>query len=231
MPRSFRFPDFSPGLRAWGTALVLGAAGTAGLFVAGFLPSAADAPAMRDLRPGERHALTQPETRDATREIVHAAAPAPVEMVRPDIELSDDVAVEADAPDLRPDFKVNPRIDIGMTVPALPQTASPAIAAEPAVFALSELDVEPALLFSPRPAYPSEARRSRTEGEVIVRLVIDPQGRVLRAAAMPGPDNEVFAAATLRAVRSWRFRPAEKDGREVMCWVEIPVRFRLGALQ
>lgn len=231
MARPLRFPDFSPGLWVRGTALVLGAAGTAGLFVAGFLPSAADAPALRDMRPGERHAVTLPESRDNPEEIVHAAATAPVEMVRPDMTLSEEVVFEADVPDLKPEFTVNPRLDVGMTVPALPQAASPAIAAEPAVYAVSELDVEPALLFSPRPAYPAQARRARTEGEVIVRLVIDPQGRVMRATALPGPGNEVFAAATLRAVRSWRFRPAEKDGREVMCWVEIPVRFRLGAFR
>jgi protein TonB len=33
--------------------------------------------------------------------------------------------------------------------------------------------------------------------------------------------------AALRTVRNWRFKPALKGREEVVCWVNIPIKFKL----
>lgn len=82
-------------------------------------------------------------------------------------------------------------------------------------------------LYAPQPPYPAEARRKRVEGVVVVRLHIDPQGRVASRSVVGGESVELFADAALSTVERWRFRPCGRDGRDVACVVEVPVVFRL----
>lgn len=82
-------------------------------------------------------------------------------------------------------------------------------------------------LYAPQPPYPAEARRKRAEGVVVVRLHIDPQGRVASRSVVGGEAVDLFADAALSTVERWRFRPCGRDGRDVACEVEVPVVFKL----
>lgn len=61
----------------------------------------------------------------------------------------------------------------------------------------------------------------------MVSLLVDERGRVVKSSVLPGPHSDLFARETLKAVRQWRFKPAEKNGRPVAAMVELPVHFRL----
>lgn len=65
----------------------------------------------------------------------------------------------------------------------------------------------------PRPPYPDEARAARVSGKVVVRVVIDEKGGVIRACAMEGPPLLMHAseAAALNAV----FTPTKLNGQPV----------------
>ena len=75
------------------------------------------------------------------------------------------------------------------------------------------------------PAYPEEARVTGREGLVILKIVIDDEGRVAQAELMRG--EEPFASAAMRAVRAWRYRPAILGGNPISIYRVVKVPFRL----
>jgi TonB family protein len=65
----------------------------------------------------------------------------------------------------------------------------------------------------PAPAYPEIARRSQTQGQVSVEVVIDLSGRVISAKAVSGPG--MLREAAERAAMQARFTPALLSGQPV----------------
>jgi DNA-binding SARP family transcriptional activator len=65
----------------------------------------------------------------------------------------------------------------------------------------------------PKPPYPDEARAARVSGTVVVRVVIDEKGNVIRACAMQGPSllMHTSEAAAFNAV----FTPTKLSGQPV----------------
>jgi TonB family protein len=61
------------------------------------------------------------------------------------------------------------------------------------------------LLVKPTPEYPPVAKVNYLQGEVRLKLTVDRAGRVTSAHAVQG--TAVFAAASLKAVRDWVYRP------------------------
>ncbi len=75
------------------------------------------------------------------------------------------------------------------------------------------------------PEYPEDARRSGREGLVVLKIVIDARGHVARLDVLRG--DEPFASAAVRAVRTWRYRPATLDGNPISIFRVVKVPFRL----
>jgi TonB family protein len=94
------------------------------------------------------------------------------------------------------------------------------------IYNLNEVSVPPVLLHKVDPEYTEQARLSRYNGIVLLRLVIDERGtprdiHVLRSLGL-GLDEKA-----VEAVRQWRFRPGLKDGRAVAVNANIELNFRL----
>jgi len=92
---------------------------------------------------------------------------------------------------------------------------------------LSSVATPPELVERIVPEYPARARALEIEGQVLLEVVLDRNGRpeagirVLRSVAM-------LDAAAVAAVRQWRFRPARAaEGHAVRVIMEVPVRFVL----
>jgi protein TonB len=84
----------------------------------------------------------------------------------------------------------------------------------------------PVVLSAVDPEYSDEARRSKYTGIVVVALVVDPSGmpqrvHVVRHLGM-GLDEKA-----IEAVRQYRFKPAEYQGRPVPVEVNIEVNFQI----
>jgi protein TonB len=76
-----------------------------------------------------------------------------------------------------------------------------------------------------RPQYPQEAFVKKIEGEVIVEILIDSTGAVVRARVIQS--IPALDAAAIQTVKEWRFSPAIKNGRPVATIANAPVRFRI----
>ena len=76
------------------------------------------------------------------------------------------------------------------------------------------------------PVYTEVARRSRTQGIVIIEAVIDRQGNVTEARVLkPLPFG--LDAAALHAVRQWKFQPGTLNGQPVPVYYNLTVNFRI----
>jgi periplasmic protein TonB len=77
------------------------------------------------------------------------------------------------------------------------------------------------------PNYPESSRRRGEQGVVLVELFVDPSGRVAEVRLLESSGFAALDAATLGALRDWRFRPAERAGLPVAARIIHPVHFRL----
>lgn len=80
---------------------------------------------------------------------------------------------------------------------------------------------------NPKPAYPPLARQRGQEGEVLIRVGVDAEGRVIGVSLAKSSGFTLLDNAALKGVARWRFEPARRGGRPVPGEVLVPVRFRL----
>ena len=82
-------------------------------------------------------------------------------------------------------------------------------------------------LVSPRPLYPSQARRMGWEGTVGLQVLVDIAGNAAKVTVVAGSGYAVLDESAVDAVRRWRFAPARESGRPVAMVHEMRIRFRL----
>jgi TonB family protein len=84
----------------------------------------------------------------------------------------------------------------------------------------------PLVITRPQAKYTDEARRNGIQGIVLLSAVVDESGKAqdirVEHSIDPGLDQEA-----IKAVRRWRFRPGEQDGRPVRVPVHVEITFRL----
>lgn len=81
------------------------------------------------------------------------------------------------------------------------------------------------LLHSVAPVYPPEARRNGVQGQVVLRAVIDKEGKVRDLELVSG--RHELAEAAMAAVKQWRYRPYKLKGEPVEVQTQITVNFQL----
>ncbi len=87
-------------------------------------------------------------------------------------------------------------------------------------------DVKPArLVKSTPPIYPPVARTQRIAGNVQLDALIDVNGNVTTAKVISGPVMLHQAAVT--AVKSWKYAPAQLDGKPTATHLAVTVEFKL----
>lgn len=74
--------------------------------------------------------------------------------------------------------------------------------------------------------YPEIARRAGIEGKVLIRVLVEKDGKPKRHR-VEYSDNEQLNEAAVKAVMASVFTPAIQNDRPVTCWITIPVTFRL----
>ena len=84
----------------------------------------------------------------------------------------------------------------------------------------------PVPIYSPEPAYSEEARKAKYGGMVTLWIFVDTQGmvrniKIAKSLGM-GLDEEA-----IKAVSTWRFKPAMRTGTAVPVRVQVEVSFRL----
>jgi TonB family protein len=114
----------------------------------------------------------------------------------------------------------------------LPGVGSASVAGPPPPEPSSEAPVqvggtvkEPRLISSIPVVYPSVAKDSHVQGDVVVDTQIDKNGNVAHVKVTSGP--MMLRQAALDAVRRWKYQPSTLDGRPVPVEMFVTVKFRL----
>lgn len=85
----------------------------------------------------------------------------------------------------------------------------------------------PVVLADPKPGYTEDARRSRTEGIVLIQAVIRKDGSVDSFKVLRGLGHGLDESAIQTIASRWRFRPGTLNGVPVDVLASIEVSFRL----
>ncbi len=118
------------------------------------------------------------------------------------------------------------KAELAANVAARARMAAP-IDMDRRVFKLSEIDVIPKMKErGVPPVYPSEMRNAGVEGSVVLRFVVDADGKVQRAEAVKA-SHEAFAEVALKAVDKWAFEAGRKGDVPVSVQMMMPMIFTL----
>ena len=141
--------------------------------------------------------------------------PKPEAPQRPEIPIEGD-----DDDDLPDDTTIPPTLLVEndpISTPALPEL--------PRMGEFVARDTEPRFVKYVVPEYPELARKAGVEGDVVVNLLLDTKGRVVKAVAVSGP--EILRDSAVNAALQCLLTPALQRDKPVAVWVSLPFRFRL----
>jgi protein TonB len=80
---------------------------------------------------------------------------------------------------------------------------------------------------APPPEYPDAARKDGKEGRVLLRVLVDEEGKSKLVEINLSSGSQVLDHAAAEAIKRWRFSPARYGDSPTASWVKIPVDFRL----
>ncbi len=83
----------------------------------------------------------------------------------------------------------------------------------------------PQVISEVRPVYPKEARDKKIEGKVVMDILVDQKGFVRQANVVEG--EEIFRTGAIQAMKKFKFKAAEVDGRAVAVKIRYTLRFLL----
>jgi len=90
-----------------------------------------------------------------------------------------------------------------------------------------DVDEEPAILQpAAKPKYPSLAYQNRIEGKVVIKILVNTDGKVLDTR-VDVSSNEIFNEEAVAAVKQWNFKPAILNKKPVKFWYIAPIVFKL----
>lgn len=200
---------------------------------AAFLDAAAATPEERaDVAPAMVMQVT-PVSTEGSSEIVPreidlsplAMAPAP-QGANVDSDSLAEAAAENKVADLKTERRENPQQPQVAEAPEKAgSTPSRSTAAAPP--AVGSPDALPSEVHSPFPAYPPELLARRIQATVVLRLKIATDGSIVEATVHRTSGYEAMDQAAINGVKSWKFRPAMKNGKPIESIVRKPFAFEI----
>jgi protein TonB len=162
---------------------------------------------------------------------------APVEFIR-EVELQAKIEVEEVPVDFQPDHEIVEKDPVLLFTdsPARPEPVLDRPVSEKlsqvrlrAPESVPQVVTETAAeeFHNPAPDYPSAARRRGIEGVVVVEIEILADGTCGDAKVVQDADFRGFGESALSAVRSWKYRPATRDGVAVSSTQRVRFVFRI----
>ena len=146
----------------------------------------------------------------------------PAELMRPPVEIIIDDDLSGDDDDL----EIVETIDRTVLDPYEVIQPPPGIGQTPRFVVYDE---PPQPIRRVNPDYPTFARRSGIQGQVILEVEVLSDGSVgaveVVRSLMAGPGG--LDEAAIRAVRQWEFTPAKAHGQPIAVWARIPIDFQL----
>jgi len=84
---------------------------------------------------------------------------------------------------------------------------------------------------TPQPHYPDSARREGKEGRVLLRVLVDEEGRTKAIEINKSSGHDMLDRAAAEAIKKWRFVPARAGTKPIETWVKVPIEFQLSNAQ
>ncbi len=88
------------------------------------------------------------------------------------------------------------------------------------IYSLGGNVTAPVPTYKPTPPYSEEARKAKVQGTVLLGVLVDAQGNVSDVRLLK-PLSKGLDEKAIETVRTWKFRPATREG------VAVPVRFKI----
>ncbi|MCK4271997.1 energy transducer TonB [bacterium] len=129
------------------------------------------------------------------------------------------VPIESESEDLPEDVTIE---TTDLRVDVAPPPPPPPMADEFVAY-----DTPPKLIRLVKPKYPDIARKAGIEGMVILKILVDVDGKVIDARVLKSLGNVGCDEAALEAAKKCLFEPALQRDKPVKVWVSYPVRFIL----
>ena len=79
------------------------------------------------------------------------------------------------------------------------------------------------------PRYPYRSRANDEQGRVILRVIVDQRGRAKEVTVLESSGYSRLDKAARKAVKRWRFLPAQKNGQSIQGVVQVPINFVLNS--
>jgi len=84
----------------------------------------------------------------------------------------------------------------------------------------------PIRIHAPQPQYTEAAKKARIQGVAIAQAIVDKEGNVTDVKILKGLPMGLDHEA-LKAIRTWKFEPATRNGEPVSVYYTITLRFSL----
>jgi protein TonB len=110
---------------------------------------------------------------------------------------------------------------VALSQPACTQAGTPASPPAPETISSAKLGY----LVPPMPIYPTASAKVHEEGRVVVRVLVDVDGRPVQVSLHASSGHPALDDAALSAVRDARFRPYTRGGTPERVWVVVPIKF------
>jgi len=75
--------------------------------------------------------------------------------------------------------------------------------------------------------YPIELRKANIQGRVIVKILVDKNGKIVKKI-VEYTENELLNESALDAFDKYgKVEPAIQNGKPIHCWVSVPIKYKL----
>ena len=163
-----------------------------------------------------------PRVKKATPRVETASSSRPQEKITEKRAVTDlkDIASNSIVPSPVKEVKPAPlsKIEVVNSAPASPPESRSTL---PTTFT----ERKPEVVRLTKPQFPEAARSTSLEGEVLVKVLIDPQGKPVQAKIVKST-NDVFNEAVIDAVMSSQYSPGVMPSGPVSTWLTIPFTFK-----
>lgn len=85
----------------------------------------------------------------------------------------------------------------------------------------------PIPVYKPEPNYTPEASKAKLRGTVVLRIMIDESGNVTDVREVSAPLGKRLDESAVKTVRTWRFKPATRNGKPVPVHTKVEISFSI----
>lgn len=82
-------------------------------------------------------------------------------------------------------------------------------------------------LSNPTPEYPEQALERGWEGQVVLRIKVQPSGKPSEVNVKKSSGRKILDDTAVRTVKRWTFSPALQGSTPIEGWVDVPLDFKL----